>query len=156
MNLLDYVSTTHVKIAKLEYDGQQLDFFYKDLTGAEGEQVTEKIGSVLAMVAKQKKDVEYMPTGDELKDMNLMRDYTLWLQICDQSGARLFETMDEMKNKIPAKLLDIASKAIQKTVTTEDAEKNLKSLSGSAGYSDLQTAKTPALATSSTPTAKTS
>ena len=154
MNLLDYVSTTHVKVAKLEYDGQDLEFFYKDLTGAEGEQVTDKIGSVLAMVAKQKKDAEYMPTGDELKDMNLMRDYTLWLQLCDQSGAKLFESIDDMKNKIPAKLLDIASKAIQKTVTTEEAEKNLKNLSGSGGYSDSQTDKTPALQTSSTPTAK--
>jgi len=156
MNLLDYVSTTHVKVAKLEYDNQQLEFFYKDLTGAEGELVTDKIGSVLAMVSKQKKDVEYMPTGDELKDMNLMRDYTLYLQLCDQSGARLFESIDEMKNKIPAKLLDVASKAIQKTVTTEEAEKNLNSLSGSAGFSDSPTDKTPALATSSTTTVKAS
>ena len=153
MNLLDYVSKTHVKTAKFNYDGQELEFFYRDLTGAEGELVTEKLAGVMAMISKQKADVNYLPSSDELKDMNLMRDYTLWLQLCNEVGGRLFESVDMMKAIIPVKILDLATKAMPKT-NVELAEKNSKNLTGSAGSSDSQTDKTPALKKSSTPTAK--
>jgi len=78
----------------------------------------------------------------------LQRDFTLMLQLCDESGVRSFDSVEEMRKQIPARILDLASKATAK-VTTEDAGKNLKSLSGSAGYSDSQTDKTPALSPSS-------
>lgn len=152
MNLLDYVSTTHVKTANLEYNGQQIEFYYRDLTGAEGEKVSEKVANVMATVAKQKKDPDYVPTSGELKEVNLMRDYTIFLQACDEQGNPVFESVDQMKEKVPAKLLDMVSKAIQ-NVSVKEAEKNSQSLNGSAGYSDLQEKEKPALQTSSKPTA---
>lgn len=141
INLLDYVSKIHVKTAKFEYDGQELEFFYKDLTGTEGELVTEKLSGVMVMVRKQKDDISYLPSSKELKDMNLMRDFTLWLQLCDENGVRSFDDVEKMKAVIPVKILDLASKAMPKT-TIEIAEKNSKSLSGSDGCSDSQIDKT--------------
>lgn len=152
MNLLDYVSTKHVKTADLEYDGQKIEFYYRDLTGAEGEKVSEKVANVMATVAKQKKDPDYVPTSDELKEVNLMRDYTIYLQACDEQGNPVFESVEDMKQKVPAKLLDLVSKAIQ-NVSVKEAEKNSPNLNGSAGYSDLPESEKPALKTSSKPTA---
>ena len=149
INLLDYVSKIHVKTAKFNYDGQELEFFFKDLTGTEGELVTEKLSGVMRMVKNQKNDVDYLPSAKELKEMNLMRDFTLWLQLCDESGVRSFENVEKMKAVIPVKILDLASKAMPKT-THELAEKNLKNLSGSDGSSDSQIDKTPQLNESST------
>ncbi len=106
----------------------------------------------MATVAKQKKDPHYVPTSDELKEVNLMRDYTIYLQACNPDGTPCFESVDDMKNKVPAKLLDIVSKSIQ-NVNIKQAEKNLPSLNGSAGYSDSQESAKPALNTSSKPTA---
>ncbi|MCW8960204.1 MAG: hypothetical protein OQK29_01490 [Ignavibacteriaceae bacterium] len=124
MNLLDYVSKSHVKTATVEYNGEKLDFFYRDITAAESELITEKVSGVLAFVEKQKKDAEKMPDGEEIKSMNDVRDLTLFYQICDQAGDKLFKSIEEMKAKIPVKLLDAAQKAIQKSITTEQAEKN--------------------------------
>ena len=148
MNLLDYVSKTHVKTAKLNYDGQELEFYYKDLTGSEGEIITDKLGGLMAVISKQKKDDDYLPTSEELRDMNAMRDYTLFLQLCDESGVKCFETVEAMKEAVPAKLLDYVSKAMPK-VNHEVAEKNSGNLNGSVGCSDSQTDKTVQLKTSS-------
>lgn len=150
MNLLDYVSTKHVKTAHLEYGGEKIEFYYRDLTGAEGELVSEKVANVMATVAKQKKDPDYVPTSEELKEVNLMRDYTIFLQACDEQGNAVFESVEQMKEKVPAKLLDAVSKAIQ-NVSVQEAEKNSKNLNGSAGYSDSQESAKPALQTSSKP-----
>ena len=123
MNLLDYVSKTHVRTAKFDYEGEELEFFFKDLTGEEGELVTEKLSGVMGMISKQKADENYLPSSAELKDMNLMRDYTLWLQLCNEAGERSFKSLEEMKKVIPVKILDIASKAIPQA-SIEIAEKN--------------------------------
>jgi len=152
INLLDYVSRTHVKTAIFNYEGQELEFFYKDLTGTEGELITEKLSDVMTMVKNQKSSKDYVPTSEDLKAMNNMRDLTLWLQLCDEDGKRSFDDVDAMKATIPVKILDLASKAMPQT-TIETAEKNSKSLNGSAGFSDSQTGKTAQLKESSTNTA---
>jgi hypothetical protein len=152
MNLLDYVSKTHVKTARFDYEGQELEFFYKDLTGTEGELVTEKLSGVMAMISKQKADANYLPSSNELKDMNLMRDFTLWLQLCNAAGENEFHDVEAMKAVIPVKILDLASKAIPKA-SIELAEKNSKNLSGLGGCSDSQTDKTPRSKVSLTTTA---
>lgn len=148
MNILDYVSKSHVKTATVEIDGQSLDFFYKELTGEESEIITDKIAGVFSMMQKQKENQNYTPDGDEIKSINAMRDYTLFYQLCDADGNRLFESCEEMKKRMPVKLLDAAQRGIQKAISQEDAEKNLKSRNGSAGYSDSQTDKIQASKTS--------
>lgn len=153
MNILDYISKTHVKTATVEFNNQSINFFYKELNGTESEIVTEKIGGVLAFVNKQRANENYTPEGEELKSLNAMRDWTLFYQLCDAEGNRLFDTIEQMRDSIPVKLLDLASKGIQKSITAEEAEKNSGNRTGYVGSSDSQTEKTPALKTSSTHTA---
>ncbi len=124
MNILDYVSKSHVKTTTVEYNDEKLDFFYRDITAAESELITEKVSGVLSFVQKQKSEAGSMPDGDEIRSMNDVRDLTLFYQLCDEKGGKLFSDIKEMKAKIPVKLLDAAQKAIQKTLTTEDAAKN--------------------------------
>ena len=124
MNILDYVSKSHVKTTTVEYNDEKLDFFYRDITAAESELITEKVSGVLSFVQKQKSEAGSMPDGDEIRSMNDVRDLTLFYQLCDESGGKLFADIKEMKAKIPVKLLDAAQKAIQKTLTTEEAAKN--------------------------------
>lgn len=129
MNLLEYVSKTHVKVAKFEYDGQEFDFWYRDLTGAESEIVTGGMGGIMKMIKNQKQDADFMPTEEDLLSMNAQRDLTLWMQLCNEQGERSFPDVDAMKKVIPAKMLDLASKAISK-LSPGEAEKNLENLNG--------------------------
>lgn len=123
MNILDYINEVK-KVEKItvQHDGKEIDFYIKNLTVEETEDMDAEQAELLPIHNKQKAGKDL--TKEEFKRMLSYNTDRAFHLLCDESGKALFTSKQEMKQRLRGRFFKVVTNAIADHNDVEEAEKN--------------------------------
>jgi N-acyl-D-aspartate/D-glutamate deacylase len=123
MNIIEFIEQeSDVEQLSVKYKGKQVEFYVKNLSQAEIEEMNAAQLKLKPIYDKQQKgeDLE----DEEARKMFAFQSDQAFNLLCDSNGNRLFNTADEMRQKIKGKLFKAIADKITEENKLEEAEKN--------------------------------
>ena len=123
MNILEFIEQQKdVEQLSFEYNGEKVDFWVKNLSVSESEELNDP---VLVRIYEKQKNKQTL-TDSEVKSMLTFESKQSYKLLCKEVGSPLYASLEEFKNKIKGAFLKAVNKEVRQFTKADDeeAEKN--------------------------------